>query len=78
MTATTPTPNGHAPPALGERLSADDYAYFARCQEGVRQAQAVLQSWGAFLCERYQVGPTDRINADGTIERGILAAEPVP
>jgi hypothetical protein len=75
MMTETPTPNGHVDTPTAERISAEDHAYYLRCLGNLREAQATFNHWGSFMCERYKVGPTDRINEDGSIERAVIEDE---
>jgi hypothetical protein len=70
-TAPIPTTNGQTPP-VSERITPEDLAYLQKCLAQWCDAKAVLEHWGAFMTARYKCGPSDRINDDGTIERGVV------
>lgn len=59
---------------MTEAISADELAYHQVAAYEYRVATAVWQHWSGHLIQKYQIGPTDRLNVDGTIERGAVGA----
>lgn len=53
-----------------DRISDDDLLYHARVIAELRAAQVALDSWARHLTAKYQIGPSDAIAEDGTIQRG--------
>jgi hypothetical protein len=47
----------------------DEVAYHQHVLAQAQKAQAALDSWGAYLQERYTLGFEDRVLPDGTIQR---------
>jgi len=60
--------NGVAVPPT-ERISDDEMAYYQRVLRDMRNAQAVFNSWGAHLAEKYRLGPQDFVLETGVITR---------
>lgn len=59
-------------PAPAEAISADELAYHRIAAFDLRVAQGVWGSWTGHLIRKYRIGPFDRLNEDGTIERGVV------
>jgi hypothetical protein len=55
----------------------EETAYHQHVLAQVQRAQAALDSWGAYLQERYALGTDDRVLPDGTIQRSTAVPEAV-